>query len=246
MNSVNMRYMVYLIIDFLSSALSLEGVKACLADQRGGLILPIEGIPIEDKDWIKYKSLKKDKSLKSINPMDLPSDFCQKACDLVNEFRKKTVNVKEEWMLYFDYMTGEVIYCWQGKIGKSGGDFNRKNFEGRHIASMHSHPTGFYSFPSPENFDILENDFEDYEIITSINAIWIVEFKGSVDKTVRRDFQINLVIDFNKIENDIKLMYNNKFVVRLMIENAVSSYLLNCVDKTVENIKLNMVKIGFD
>ena len=60
MNSVNMRYMVYLIIDFLSSALSLEGVKACLADQRGGLILPIEGIPIEDKDWIKYKSLKKD------------------------------------------------------------------------------------------------------------------------------------------------------------------------------------------
>ena len=56
MNLVNMRYMVYLIIEFLSSALSLECVKACLADQRGGLILPIGGIPIEDKDWVKYKS----------------------------------------------------------------------------------------------------------------------------------------------------------------------------------------------
>lgn len=245
MNLQNLRYMIYLIIEFLSSALSLEGVKACLADQRGGLILPIDGIGIEDRDWIKYKSLKKDMSLKPINQGDLPSDFCEKACDLIDEFRRKTVNVKEEWMMYVDYITGDIIYCWQGEIGKSGGDFNSEHFEGRHIASIHSHPRGYYSFPSPDNFDILENDFEDYEIITSINAIWTVEFKGSVDSTVRKDFQINLGIEFNKIEKDIKLMYSNIFVIRRNIENAGSSYLLNDVDRIIENIELNMVKKGF-
>ena len=62
MNLQNMRYVIFLIIEFLSSAFSLESVKACLADQRGGLILPIDGMPIEDNDWIKYKSLKRIKA----------------------------------------------------------------------------------------------------------------------------------------------------------------------------------------
>ena len=242
MNFQNLRYVIFLIIELLSSAFSVESVKACLADQRGGLILPIDGIPIEDKDWIKYKSLKKDKSLKSINSSDLPSDFCKKACDLVDEFRRKTVNLEEEWMLYFDYLTGDIIYCWQGEVGKSGGDFERKHFKGRYIASLHNHSQDYYSFPSPDNFDILENEFEDYEIITSINAIWIVEFRGAVEDTVREDFQRNLWIEFNKIEKDIKLMYSNMFVIRGNIENAFSSYLINCVDKTIGDVELNMVK----
>ena len=89
MNLQNMRYVIYLIIEFLSSALSLESVKACLADQRGGLILPIDGIEIEDRDWIKYKSLKKDKSLKPINHGDLPTDFCKKACELLMNLEEK-------------------------------------------------------------------------------------------------------------------------------------------------------------
>lgn len=245
MNFQNMRYWIYLILGFLSSAISLESVRECWADQKGGLILPIGGIPIEDRDWIKYKSLKKDKNLKPVNPADLPSDFCKKAYDLVDEFRRKTVNLKEEWMLYFDYLTGDVIYCWQGEVGKISGNFNREHFEGRHIASLHSHPIGYYSFPSPDNFDILKNDFEDYEIISSINAVLTVEFKGSVDDTVRNDFQTNLWIEFNKIEKNIKLMYKNKFSIRWGIENASSSYLLNHIDKSIENIELNLVKKGF-
>lgn len=242
MNFRNMRYIIYLIIEFLSSTLSLESVKMCLADRRGGLILPIDGVPIADKDWIRYKSLKRDKSLNPINPDDLPSDFCENACNLIDEFRRKTVNLKEEWMIYFDYLNGEIIYCWQGNVGKSGGEFNSEYFEGRHIASVHSHPRGYYSFPSPDNFDILENDFEDYEIITSVNAFWIVEFKGSVGDTVRKNFQTNLWIELNKLEKDIKIRDNNEFNIAHNIENAGSSYLLNHVDKNIENIELNMAK----
>jgi len=75
---------------------------------------------------------------------------------LVDEFRRKTVDEKVEWMMYFDYETGEVLYCWSGEKNRSGGNFNKVYLMGRKVASIHSHPKGCYSFPSPDNFDILE------------------------------------------------------------------------------------------
>lgn len=242
MNLRNMRYVVFLIIEFLSSAFSLESVKACLVDQRVGLILPIDGVPIEDKDWVKYKSLKKDKSLKSINPEDLPGDFCKKACDLVDEFRRKTVNLEEEWMLYFDYLTGNIIYCWQGKIGESGGGFNREQFRGRNIASLHSHPKGYHSFPSADNFDILENDFEDYEIITSINALWIVEFRGAVGKKVREKFQFDLGCEIDRICTNSLLFFIADEDINNFRELMVGNYLLEEIDNMIRGFDLILVK----
>ena len=235
-----------MVIQFFTTAFTLENIKIFLNDQRGALILPIDGITIEDKDWIKYKSLKLNNHLESINPDDLPSDFCEDACKLVDEFRRKTADEKVEWMLYFDYKTGDVIYCWEGEIGKCGGDFKRVHFEGRSISSIHNHSRDYYSFPSPDNFDILENDFEDYEIIASRNAFWIVEFKGYVASIIREKFQTNLSIEFKKIENEIKLMYNDKFAIRHNIEYACSNYLQDCIDKTLGNIELNMLKKEFN
>ena len=243
MNLQNIRYIVCLIIEFLSSALTLEGVKACLIDQRGGLVLPIDGIEIEDYDWIKYKSLKKDKSLKAINYSDLPSDFCEKACDLVDEFRRKTVNENVEWMLYFDYTTGETVYCWEGEEDKCGGIYDKKYFKDRHIASIHSHPKGYYSFPSPANFDILENDFEDYEIITSLNACWLVEFKGSVEYKLKETFQDNYLIELNKIDMYNKLNYRDAVILKNMNEYLTGEYLLNGIDKKINNIDLIFSKV---
>lgn len=186
MNLIKIRYVLMILLKFLASLMSVDNVKACLADERGGLVLGFGGIDVEDKDWIRYRLLKVDESLNPIRPCDLPDYFCDEACRIVDEFRRKTVNEKIEWMLYFDYMAGEVIYCWQGDFGKSGGEFKRKYLKGKHIASIHNHTLGYYSFPSPDNFDILENDFEDCEIITSIRAFWIVEFKevfaGKLDK----------------------------------------------------------------
>lgn len=178
----------------------------------GGLILPIGGKSM-DVDWLKYQKLKCDWSMKSIIPSDLPDDFCDESCRLVDEFRRKTVNVDVEWMLYFDYMTGEVIYCWEGEGGTSGGDFDRIHFQGRNVASIHSHPKGYYSFPLPNNFDILENEFGDFEIIVSVGVIWIVGFNGCVEKEVRQKFQFCIGKDMDKIYHKVKSKFDDENIV---------------------------------
>lgn len=188
MNLRKFRNLSHIIFKFLVTSISLKSVKTCLSDKKGGLILPIDGIFIEDKDWVKYQLLKEDKTVKSINSKDLPDEFCEKACDVVDEFHRKTVNETVEWMLCFDYDTGDVIYCWKGEEGKCIGDIDRIHLSGKNIASIHNHTKKYYSFPSPYNFNILTNDFEDYEIITSINSFWIVEFKGSVENNLRENF----------------------------------------------------------
>ena len=204
MNIVNIKNKLILIFELLLSLFSVDDIKACLDDKKGGLVLPSCGGHVEDGDWIKYKLLKVDKSLKSINRNDLPDDFCDDACNLIDEFRRKTVSEKVEWLMYFDYKTGEIVYCWRGEEGKCSSDIDRKNFVGKNIATIHNHTGKYYSFPSPDNFDILENDFEDYEIITSIDAFWTVEFKGSISKKLRENFQLNLSIEFEKMEFEIK------------------------------------------
>ena len=145
-------------------------------------------------------------------------------------------------MLYFDYLTGEVIYCWQGNVGESGGGFDRRNLEGRHIASLHSHPVGYYSFPSPENFDILENDFEDYEIITSIDAFWIVEFKYVVEKEIRENFQFDLGNEIERIQNYSLLFFETSDEIDYFRELMVGTYLLEEIDNNINGFDLILVK----
>ena len=242
MNFVNVKNKFIIIFEFLSSLFSFDDFKAFMADQKGGLVLPFGGGYVEDEDWIMYKLLRVDKSLKSIDLSDLPDDFCDEACKLIDEFRRKTVKLEEEWMLYFDYVTGEVIYCWQGKVGESGGGFDRRNFERRHIASLHSHPIGYYSFPSPENFDILENEFEDYEIITSIDAFWIVEFKYSVEKEVRENFQFDLGNEIERIQNYSLIFFETSDEIDYFRELMVGTYLLEEIDNKINGFDLLLIK----
>lgn len=246
MKMANIRNKLILIFELLLSVFSLDDIKSCLADQKGGLVLPIGGEHIEDEDWIRYKLLKVDKSLKSINLSDLPSDFCEEACKLVDEFRRKTVNEKIEWLLYIDYKTGEIVYCWKGEEGRCSSDIDSKYFIGKNIATIHNHTKKYYSFPSPDNFDILENDFEDYEIITSINAFWTVEFKGSIARKLRENFQLNLSIEFEKMEFEIKSHYVDVLRVRHMSEMLFSEYLLDDIEKSIENIPLVLNKKEYD
>ena len=93
----------------------------------------------KDPDWIEYKLLRKDMSVKSVNPNDLPDDFCDEASRLVDEFHRKTVYQEVEWMLDFDYTTGEVIYCWKGEYGSLKGNFDIIQVHGRNITSIHNH-----------------------------------------------------------------------------------------------------------
>ena len=150
----NVKKCYFLIDEFLVSLVSLESFKEFLNDDSGGLVLPFSCEAINDEDWLEYKRLEVDNTVKSIDPNDLPSDFCDEACRLVDEFHKKAVNQEVEWMMYLDYESGEVLYCWKGEKGRAEGDFDKIHLNGRKIVSVHSHTRGFYSFPSPENFDI--------------------------------------------------------------------------------------------
>lgn len=201
-----------------------------LNDNSGGLVLSFDGFNFPDKDFLEYKILKADKSVKSIRHEDLPKDFCEKACHLVDEFHQKTANENVEWMLYFDYTTGEIIYCWKGQKGNVMGDYENIHVHNRRIASVHNHPLEFYSFPSPDNFDILKNNHEDYEIIISNHAMWIVEFKGSIEEMSWKKFQQVIGRDMDESISIIQKKGNVKDINNIT-EEIIGNYLLNEIDK---------------
>lgn len=238
----NIRYVVLFILKFLASAMSVDNIKDCLNDQRGGLVLPISGNALNDSEWLEYQKLTVDCSVKPISPYDLPDDFCLEACRLVDEFRRKTVNEDVEWMLYFDYRTGDVIYCWKGEGGKCDGAIAKIHFYGKDIASVHNHPKGYYSFLSPNNFEILEKDFEDYELISSVHALWIIKFNGAIDKRIRYKFQKKLILEMNAINDDIRRVCSDVDVINLMVEKSIGNYLLSSIEKRICGIDLIIIK----
>ena len=228
------------IIAFLASAFSVDEFKKFLNDNRGGLILSFDDIEFPDKDWIEYKLLKIDKTVKSINPKDLPNDFCPKACKLVDEFHRKIVNQDIEWMLYFDYSTGDEIYCWKGEEDKTGGKYEKIHLKNRNIASLHNHPKNYYSFPSLDNFDILENDFEDYEIICASSSFWVIEYKGILEC----DEIVEIRNNFHKKFYDINMevISNFKDGVGICIEEKFSRYLSNYLNSSFDNINITKLE----
>ena len=95
MNFVNVKNKLIIIFEFLSSLFSFDDFRACMADQKGGLVLQIGGGHVEDEDWIMYKVLRVDKSLKSIDFSDLPDEFCDESCKLIDELDVKQLNLKK-------------------------------------------------------------------------------------------------------------------------------------------------------
>ena len=94
-------------------------------------------------------------------------------------------------MLFFDYKTGEIIYCFveDNLDGKIREEINEFYFEGKNVASIHNHPKGFLSAPSGKNFQILEIENEDYELICGHDEFWILEAKGVFDKEIVEEFR---------------------------------------------------------
>jgi len=113
----------------------------------------------------------------SIKKSDLPSEFCEESYLIVDEFIKKTANLNYEILIYFDYLTGELINC---KIGRGENiifSFNEDDFKEKHVASLHNHTKEMYTPPSDKNFGIFSRDWEDYELIAGWNCLWILKGK---------------------------------------------------------------------
>lgn len=174
----------------------------------------------------------------SINPEDLPEDFCPKACKLVDEFHRKTVNEDVEWMLYFDYTNGDVIYCWKGEKDTTGGEYDRIYLKNRNIASLHNHPKRLYSFPSLDNFDILENDFEDYEIICADSSFWEIEFKGILENNIREQIISDLYDLFQQVYTYVFFNYKYSNRIGKTIDEMYSNQILNYLNTNYKNIHI--------
>lgn len=70
----SLKKFLLVIIGFLAF-FSVEDFKRFLADDSGGLVLSFDGIEFPDSDWLEYKLLRVDKSVKSIDLKDLPEEF---------------------------------------------------------------------------------------------------------------------------------------------------------------------------
>lgn len=208
--------------------------NALKIDDRGAFVLPFE-LRLKDQEFLKYCHLDVDWDIPSVSSEDLTEEFDQKAVKLVDLFRRKTANIPYECMLFFDYKTGEIIYCFveDNLDGKIREEINEFYFEGKNVASIHNHPKGFLSAPSGKNFQILEIENEDYELICGHDEFWILEAKGVFDKEI-----------VEEIREKAKFFYFHSINFEKNAENKIygDSLLKYINNKVKNNIKLIKVR----
>ena len=136
---------------------------------------------VTDNDLEKYLKLETSNAA-SVKKSDLPSEFSDEAFKVVNEFIKKTIDLDYEILIFFDYNSGEILQCKIGKINKVKIELKETKFKGHNVASIHNHHKSVYTPPSPQNFSILQRNFEDYELIAGWNGLWILKGKVKDDK----------------------------------------------------------------
>ena len=188
----------------------------------------------------EYRKLEKDENI-SIRLDDLPKEITPEAYETIVEFIQKTKNLEYECIMYFDYVTGQILKFETGLKDKVKIEFGDGEFEGFHVASIHNHPPGVYSPPSDKNFGILMRDFEDYELIVGQNGLWILKAKGI-------DFQLNFELKFSalKILDSCQEYTKNKYpypqsdeICDIMYGVSLSNYIN---DKNINDIQLTKVE----
>lgn len=120
----------------------------------------------------------------------LPQEFSDEAFKIVDEFIRKTIDLNYEILLYFDYITGEIIKCKIGSQSNVKIAYNDEEFKGKHIASIHNHTKDMYTPPSDKNFGIFLRKWEEYELIAGWNGLWILKGKLTDEKL---NYELNLI-----------------------------------------------------
>lgn len=210
MDSVNFSKYKIIAYGFLINL--FDDLAVCWKDNQGSLFPNIK------TDYDEYRQLGIDWTVNSINPDDLPKEFSRKTINEINKFRRKTANLNDEWLLYIDYETGEILDCIKGVVGELSGTINLNTFKDRKVVSIHNHPQDFLSPPSYDNFDLLKFDFEDYEIICSEDEFWIIEAKGIFKerkiKTIRKNVKLlyENAIDYSIDDISANEIYGNNLL----------------------------------
>ena len=168
--------------------------------------LPLSN-PIYNKDNFRdFCDLEIDWNIKSIRKEDLPEELSDETCEFIDLFRRMTFDEKTEWEFYIDYENNEIIHCLHGEATSVKGKINSRLMKTKKIITIHNHPLGTYSAPSSTNFEILDHEFENFEIICSEDEYWILEAKGLFDIEFIEKLKINIENLFHKCDSGI---YNN-------------------------------------
>lgn len=87
-----------------------KSMNECRKDNTGGFLIPTSA-KISDSEYAKYRHLPINWSIAPITKEDLPSEFSYQAVKNVDMFRRKTIDLSYECMIYFDYITGNIVSC---------------------------------------------------------------------------------------------------------------------------------------
>ncbi|WP_292889102.1 hypothetical protein [Methanobrevibacter sp. UBA212] len=96
------------------------------------------------------------------------------------------------------------------------------HFKGKNVASIYNHPKGFLSAPSGENFQILEMENEDYELICGYDEFWILEAKGVFDKEV-----------VEEIRSETRTLYQYSLNYKGDINDVYSEFLIKFISDEI-------------
>ena len=223
----------------------IKSQKRFWQDNRGGFLIPVEA-KVKDKEFARYRHLPINWSISPITKEDLPDDFSQKAVNTVDMFRRKTYDLDYECLIYFDIHTGNIVSC--NFSNKEPDEVNAVIFphclKGMHIASIHNHPHQYYSPPSGKNFEMLSNEFEEYEIISAKNELWILESKEMifVDEIVE-EIRKNANKSFKSYLNEANVELKESYRIIDNVDRDYGFYLLSYLNNEFENIKLTKVDL---
>ena len=191
----------------------------------------------------EYEKLKIE-NVPSIKREDLPDEFSDAVFKTIDEFIRKTRNLDYEIVMYFDYISGEIIKCVKGTTDNVKIVFNDEELKKFHVASIHNHPKELLSPPSSKNFGIFNRSFEDYELVAGFNSFWILKAKG-VHKMLF--YEMNIICDGisdSCLESCVS-RYDNDEIIDKMHDIKYGNKLLKYInDKNIKDIQLTKKEYG--
>ena len=156
----------------------------------------------------------------------------------LEKFNRKTANLNYEWVIYFDYLTGEILKCVSGGKDNVSLNIEDNEFEGYHVASIHNHTADVYSPPSDKNFGILLRGFEDFELVASVNELWILKAKG-IHPILNMDFKFAAKMFLGSCQEYCDRLYSDNTKSGDMCDLIYGVTLLNYInDKNINDIQL--------
>lgn len=202
------------------------------------LMFLVMGMLNVESECDKYLKLKNNESL-SLKQSDLPDEFGDGAYNLIVDFIQKTRDLDYEWVLYFDYCTGEILRCMGGNENNVSLKFKDDEFKGYPVASIHNHPKNVLSPPSGKNFGILSRDFEDYELIAGLENFWILKAKGLHENLINSFKSVSHYLDRFSLSHCLK-RYKSDEIIGKMHDLHYGNQLLKYInDKNITDIQLS-------